>query len=51
MEGIKGFEKNKPAFIKGKLGENKFDGAPLSYTDHMLVASCRTDDGIYIVKI
>jgi hypothetical protein len=34
MNGIKGFEANKPAFIKGKAGESNFDGKPLSYSDH-----------------
>lgn len=51
MDAIKGFEDNPPVFIKGELGEEKFDNAPHSFSDHMLVAVCETEVGFYVVKV
>ena len=51
MSTIKGWENNKPTFIKGTPAENKFDNAVQPFGEFDLVCSAHTENGNYVLKV
>lgn len=51
MKTIRGWESNKPTFIKGEAAENKFDNAVQPYGENSLICAARTDVSNFVLKV